>query len=195
MATASIPAKSAAQRSYLSYNKHRSGQTGSFLLPDSSQVWLNANTELQYRQDFQQNRVIILSEGEAFFEVKPDKAHPFTIRTSYGVMTRVLGTSFNVKAYQRLKKVEVAVRTGKVTVAQDQRKFSILERGKLISCRADRSQQLRQLPNADENRPMAAGRMDSGRRQLGRMATAGIQLLPHQSGNPEPRHPVGPVEC
>ena len=118
------------------------GQTGSALLPDSSQVWLNANTKLKYQKNFRQNRFIMLEEGEAFFEVKPDKAHPFIIQTLHGVKTEVLGTSFNVKAYQSLKEVEVTIQTGKVSVTQDQDKPTKLTPGQRIRYHQNRTQQL-----------------------------------------------------
>ena len=57
-------------------------------------------------------------EGEAFFEVARDPSRPFTI-TSGNLKTKVLGTSFNVKAYAASNAIKVAVASGKVAVASD----------------------------------------------------------------------------
>jgi transmembrane sensor len=52
---------------------------------------------------------------EAFFEVSKDATRPFLVYTNE-VTTKVLGTSFRVKAYHREKEIVVAVKTGKVSV-------------------------------------------------------------------------------
>lgn len=69
------------------------------LLPDGSRVWLNAGSKLDYPEHFaaHQSREVTL-EGEAFFVIKPDAERPFRVHTrSFHI--RVLGTSFNVRAY------------------------------------------------------------------------------------------------
>jgi transmembrane sensor len=60
-------------------------------------------------------RDVYLQDGEAFFEVKKDKSHPFRV-ISQMTTTQVYGTSFNVKAYKKLNYNTVSVRTGKVRV-------------------------------------------------------------------------------
>jgi ferric-dicitrate binding protein FerR (iron transport regulator) len=62
-------------------------------------------------------------EGEAFFEVAADPERPFIVRTG-DLETTVLGTSFNVKAYPKDGKIDVAVKTGKVTVVAQNPKQS-----------------------------------------------------------------------
>ena len=59
---------------------------------------------------------MIALEGEAFFEVAPDASHPFIIQSGQ-VSTRVLGTSFNISAYQQNPDISVTLVTGKVAVA------------------------------------------------------------------------------
>ncbi len=80
-------------------------------LPDGSVVFLNNNTSLTYPADFEGNIREITLTGEAFFNVKRDETKPFVIHAN-GSDVRVLGTSFNVRAYN--KNVEVIVETGKV---------------------------------------------------------------------------------
>ena len=88
----------------------------SVMLPDSSQVWLNRESKLVYDQDFDGEERMVQLEGEAFFEVKKDPQRPFIIRTK-ATITRVLGTSFNLRAYPEEAAVELVVATGKVAFA------------------------------------------------------------------------------
>ncbi|WP_025146538.1 FecR family protein [Pedobacter jeongneungensis] len=69
-------------------------------LPDGTKVWLNAASRLEYPSNFQglQERNVKLI-GEAYFEVAKDKAHPFVVQTERQRIA-VLGTHFNVNAYQ-----------------------------------------------------------------------------------------------
>ncbi len=69
------------------------------LLSDGTEVWLNAESRLSYPSRFDEDERIVELEGEAYFKVASDKAHPFIVRTSR-FNTRVLGTEFNVKAHQ-----------------------------------------------------------------------------------------------
>ncbi len=85
-------------------------------LPDGSQVWLNASSQLTYSARFLE-RTLTLS-GEAFFEVVRDTLHPFVIFTGQAT-TRVLGTSFNVRAYPTDETVAVTVSTGKVLLQDE----------------------------------------------------------------------------
>lgn len=89
------------------------------LLPDGSTVWLNDNSIVVYYSNFSGHRNIELQQGEAFFEVKKDAAHPFTV-LSNGVSTTVKGTSFSVKKIDRTGDVKVSVVTGKVLVHKQQ---------------------------------------------------------------------------
>lgn len=92
------------------------GQLKKLILPDSSVVWLNAGTEVRYQAStFATKRDLYLDEGEAFFTVVKDPMHPFTVHASH-LSTKVLGTSFNVKAYQALEYASVQVKTGLVQV-------------------------------------------------------------------------------
>ncbi len=89
-------------------------------LPDGSTVWLQPKTQLSYNQSDRVYRQVNL-KGEAFFDVKRDEARPFLIYAGK-MTTKVLGTSFNVKAYPETEKFEVSVVTGKVSVTNDSEK-------------------------------------------------------------------------
>jgi transmembrane sensor len=85
-------------------------------LSDGSQVTLNAESRIEYdRNKWDKKREIILS-GEAFFEVM--KGKEFIVKSGF-VITRVLGTEFNIRSGE--EQVEVACLSGKVEIASDQR--------------------------------------------------------------------------
>lgn len=85
-------------------------------LPDSSTILLQPKSSVSYRKDFVQNalREVYLS-GEAFFTVTKNRRRPFIVYSNE-LVTKVLGTSFMVTAFEDAKQVEVCVKTGKVSV-------------------------------------------------------------------------------
>lgn len=93
-------------------------QSRSITLPDQSKIVLNENSTLTYTFDGK-NRQVELS-GEAFFDVEKDPKHPFVIHSGE-VETKVLGTSFNIRAYPDEAKVKVSVKTGRVEVRKVQK--------------------------------------------------------------------------
>ncbi|MCW0483112.1 FecR family protein [Gaoshiqia sediminis] len=76
------------------------GEKAELTLPDGSRVWLNSGTTFRFPQQFAGNSREVSLTGEAFFEVVKGKA-PFIVSSDYGDI-RVLGTSFNVRAYDNL---------------------------------------------------------------------------------------------
>ncbi|MDI9869721.1 FecR family protein [Flectobacillus roseus] len=87
------------------------------VLPDGSTVILQKGSKLKYFDSYNsQNREVYLS-GEAFFEVVKNPKKPFLVFTK-DIVTKVLGTSFTVKAFDEDKEVKVMVKTGKVNVIQ-----------------------------------------------------------------------------
>jgi len=91
------------------------GMVGQVTLPDSSKVWLNSNSSLTYSQKFASSREVHL-DGEAFFEVTPDKSSRFIVQTPKKVKIEVLGTKFNVEAYKEDKLVTTTLEEGKVNL-------------------------------------------------------------------------------
>ena len=86
-----------------------------FVLSDGSSITLESQSRIRVSPDFNSNGRHLYLEGQAFFEVAHNKAQPFVVHTD-GVVTKVLGTSFTVKAFQNDKDVVVSVKTGKVSV-------------------------------------------------------------------------------
>ncbi len=85
-------------------------------LADGTEIWLNSGSKLTYPKTFSGQRRTVTLEGEAYFQVAHDASRPFLIRSEQ-VVTRVLGTSFNIKAYKEDRNIFVAVLTGKVRVS------------------------------------------------------------------------------
>ncbi|MCF0065191.1 FecR domain-containing protein [Dyadobacter chenwenxiniae] len=104
-----------------------SGETREVTLPDGSHVWLNAASVLRYPAKFGETREVFLEEGEVFFQVKRDTTAPFTVHSAH-LDTRVLGTSFRVKAYRELAHEIVTVVTGKVAVSRGAEPLALLEK-------------------------------------------------------------------
>jgi transmembrane sensor len=88
------------------------GSRVSFNLPDGTKGWLNSGSSLTYSIPFNSNRNVALN-GEAWFDVTPDQQHPFEISAGNSKV-KVLGTSFNVSAYQDAPYIEVVLQQGKV---------------------------------------------------------------------------------
>ena len=84
-----------------------------YTLPDGSIIWLQPKAIISYNRAFVANTREVDLEGEAFFDVQKDARRPFLIHSG-GVVTKVLGTSFNVKSSSN--QTEVFVMTGKVFV-------------------------------------------------------------------------------
>lgn len=115
-------------------------------LSDGTRVWLNENSEIEYPVQFAKNERTVTLKGEAFFEVKRDPSRPFII-TSGTIKTTVLGTSFNIKAYNNTP--EVNVRTGKVQV-ESLKNTVLLERGYKAVYTSDNSLLQKQKTNVLE---------------------------------------------
>ena len=84
-------------------------------LPDGSVVTLNKRSSLSYPETFKGDLRAVKLEGEAFFNITPNKSKPFVIDAN-GTVVKVVGTSFNVKTTN--DKTEVIVETGVVEVSK-----------------------------------------------------------------------------
>ncbi|KIO47361.1 MULTISPECIES: FecR family protein [Sanguibacteroides] len=90
------------------------------VLSDGTKVWLNAESEIDYPIEFLGDKREVFLKGEAYFEVAPDPEKPFIVKTT-SMQTRVLGTSFNINAYENEPNVYTTLLTGKVEVMLNKR--------------------------------------------------------------------------
>jgi len=85
------------------------------ILPDGTQVMLNAASSLTYPVAFNGNERLVKLSGEAYFEVAKDKLHPFKVNSGSQTVT-VLGTHFNINAYNDEVSVKTTLLEGSVEV-------------------------------------------------------------------------------
>lgn len=95
--------------------KNETSQSRIIRMADSSLAILKPNSVLKYPASFSDTTRNVFLEGEAFFEVHKDPAKAFLVH-SQNMITRVLGTSFTVRAFKNDKNFKVIVNTGKVMV-------------------------------------------------------------------------------
>ncbi|WP_121200321.1 FecR family protein [Mucilaginibacter gracilis] len=86
------------------------------VLPDGTQVWLNAASSLKYPTQFKGIERHVVLNGEAYFEVAKNKNMPFTIEAN-NVNIKVLGTHFNVMAYNDETIVKTTLLEGSVLLS------------------------------------------------------------------------------
>ncbi|MDR1414486.1 MAG: FecR domain-containing protein [Odoribacteraceae bacterium] len=108
----------AAEPAEVVYNTVRTptGMEFPVTLADGTRVYLNAESSLTFPTAFAADAREVTLEGEAFFKVSPDASRPFTVRSA-GVEVRVLGTSFNLRAYENERSVAATLVEGKVALA------------------------------------------------------------------------------
>lgn len=109
------------------------GERKKIILPDSTRVQLNSGSKLVYNKKFASANRQVYLEGEAFFEVTKDAAHPFIVNTDR-MLVKVLGTVFNVKSYDTNEDIETMVVEGKVEVSlkqETEKKVILLPREKI----------------------------------------------------------------
>lgn len=91
-------------------------------LSDGSLVMLEQNSRLRYQNGFNDSLRVLYLKGAAFFEVEKDAGRPFMVHAN-GLVTKVLGTSFNIQARENDPNVTVSVKTGRVSVYTDKSAF------------------------------------------------------------------------
>lgn len=91
------------------------GSPLSVRLPDGSQATLQPTSRISFSKQFKNDKREVYLMGEAFFNVQKNPLMPFFVHANE-LVTKVLGTSFSVKAYENQANVQVAVRTGQVSV-------------------------------------------------------------------------------
>ncbi|HCY42970.1 MAG TPA: hypothetical protein DHV48_16775 [Prolixibacteraceae bacterium] len=89
------------------------GQVNQVFLADGTRIWINSETKLITPSVFSTNERVVKLNGEAFFEVAKDAKRPFRVEV-HGQQIEVLGTSFNVRAYENSNVIETTLATGQI---------------------------------------------------------------------------------
>ena len=83
------------------------------ILPDGTNLWLNAESYLRYGIPFTRDRREVELSGEAFLNVTNDGRSPFVVKAG-DTEVEVLGTQFNVSAWPENEQIQVALKEGEV---------------------------------------------------------------------------------
>lgn len=119
-------------------------------LSDGSRVWLNAGSSLTYPVTFTGNKRSVTISGEGYFEVAKNAAKPFIVQKG-NTMIQVLGTHFNVNAYDDEASLKVTLLEGSVRVATAGSQSGILHPGE----QAVVNEQIKLIKGADLEAVMA----------------------------------------
>lgn len=112
----------------------KNGEQKTIVLSDGSEITLSAASRITYPKKFSATcREINLTEGEAFFKIAHDINRPFTVKLPGNLYTKVLGTSFKIRAFKALAELKVSVNTGKVAVGNKNQLFGTLIKGQQIT--------------------------------------------------------------
>lgn len=93
------------------------GRQFQLTLPDGTRVWLNAASSLRYPTAFTGNERLVAVTGEAYFEVARNNKQPFKVNVNEKATVEVLGTHFNVNAYDNEAAIQTTLLNGSVRVA------------------------------------------------------------------------------
>lgn len=96
-------------------HENNTGLSQTILLADSSKVVLEPFGALKYPTVFEGDERVVFLKGEAFFDIARDTLEPFLVYANETI-TKVLGTSFRITAFEGEETVEVDVKTGRVAV-------------------------------------------------------------------------------
>ena len=101
------------------------GQQSKISLTDGTIVWINSHSEIKIPANFSINNRKLSLVGEAYFKVVKNSNSPFLVNTN-DLKVKVLGTSFNVRAYSEEKRIITTLEEGKVKLISDKEKRIIL---------------------------------------------------------------------
>lgn len=140
------------------------GMRSMITLPDGTRIWLNAESKVSYPETFDGDTREVHLSGEAFFSVAHDTEKPFFIQLDKALI-RVVGTSFNVKAYSNEENIQTSVMTGKVAfMSQAQKSLSLndtvyLVKNNKVTYSLSTGKMETDVTNAEDDREWINGKM------------------------------------
>lgn len=116
------------QRSQIEYNTISTPRGGQYevVLPDGTKVWLNAASSIRFPTSFTGKEREVQVTGEAYFEVAKNVDQPFRVFVK-GMTVNVLGTQFNIMAYNDELGIKTTLVQGKVKVVTNNGQSEVLE--------------------------------------------------------------------
>lgn len=159
------------------------GQRVSLTLSDGTKVWLNSHSKFTYPAQFSSKSRNVTLKGEGFFEVTRNEKSPFTVYSEL-LKVRVLGTKFNVKAYEE-EPFFVTLAEGKVEVVTNDDEHKItMKPNEQVSYSRENGMMLEKMVNTDTVRSWTLGeaayinkRLDEITSDLERKFDVQIQIL------------------
>lgn len=112
------------------------GRTFQIALPDGTNVWMNAGSSLKYPTYFQGTERSVVLNGEAYFEVAHNAKMPFKV-LSNNQEVEVLGTHFNVRAYENEPVLKTTLLEGKIKITEGNN-LSLVKPGQQVVVSADK---------------------------------------------------------
>lgn len=127
------------------------GRQFQLVLPDGTKVWLNAASSITYPTVFTGNSRKVEINGEAYFEVVKNAQMPFIVAIPRGGEVKVLGTHFNINAYEDEDAVRTTLLEGSVTVKSAAESFIFLKPGEqAVLSRANSPLTIHYSPNLEQ---------------------------------------------
>ena len=124
------------------------GQQTELVLEDGTHVWLNSASSLTYPSRFSLFSRKVVLKGEAYFKVIHNKLHPFHVE-SFGNDIQVLGTEFNVRAYNEAH-YEVALVKGALRLTDAKAREIMMQPGEVVSFNPERGVMKKELVHDPE---------------------------------------------
>lgn len=107
------------------------GEKANVILPDGSKIAINSASKVTYFNNYNKKDRSLKLNGEAYFDVVHNKDKPFIVDCS-GAKIKVLGTTFEIKAYKEDDEIFVVLRTGKIEMQTLNEKFTIHPNERII---------------------------------------------------------------
>lgn len=117
------------------------GRQFSLRLPDGTRVWLNAASSIRYPTTFVGTERKVEIRGEAYFEVVKNAKMPFRVNLNNRAEVEVLGTSFNLNAYENDASISATLLEGSVKVAD----YKIMNADGVVTLKPGQQAQIMQL--------------------------------------------------
>ncbi|CAL1518434.1 FecR domain-containing protein [Chitinophaga sp. MM2321] len=133
------------------FNKIATPRGGQYriVLQDGSKVWLNAASSLSYPATFAAGERKVQLDGEAYFEIAKDANRPFKVSTTTQTV-EVLGTHFNINAYNDNAQERTTLLEGSVSITTAAAARSLLQPGEQCSINNQTGAQQKSKANAEE---------------------------------------------
>lgn len=133
------------------YNKMTTpkGRQYKLALPDGTRIWLNAESSIEYPTVFSGKFRDVKVSGEVYFEIAPMSIKPFRVQVGDAATIDVLGTSFNLNAYENEDKIAATLITGAIKFTPSDKAGYILKPGEQVQLSTIPAQQLRVSKEVD----------------------------------------------